>query len=355
MNREHLSDAIGGIDERFVAESFRYDPEAAAGPSERNVHMRPKRFVCLALAAALILSLGLAAYAVGSIHLARQQELRQDLKIEENKTDSYVEYPLPTEGQQQNLVLLSAVNDGQEQRVYVNISPVTEKELADFAGGNTRFFWSIEGTDVGGFAAPSMPSDLTLSGDKEIRKAIMQYAYDGDTQTVTLECWLFVNSVEEAMEKLGTDEVPLLVGMNLGEETKSFGPIPFKLTQEETRSFDFGHAVYHDTEYDKDIELVGLELTPFSAIWRVHYEGDAELHTPGSDQQAGQDWLLLEDKVCQDAQLVFSDGSVFSTGGALTTPYENGTVNQYCGWARAIDIRDVQKIVLHDLVLWEAK
>ena len=89
--------------------------------------MRPKRFVSLALAAALILSLGLAAYAVGSIHLARQQELRQDLKIEENKTDSYVEYPLPTEGQQQNLVLLSAVNDGQEQRVYVNISPVTEK------------------------------------------------------------------------------------------------------------------------------------------------------------------------------------------------------------------------------------
>ena len=30
-------------------------------------------------------------------------------------------------------------------------------------------------------------------------------------------------------------------------------------------------------------------------------------------------------------------------------------VNQYCGWARAIDIHDVQKIVLHDLVLWEAE
>ena len=355
MNREYLSDAIGGIDDRFVAEAFHYDPEAAAGPSERNGHMRPKRFVSLLLAAALILSLGLVAYAVGSVHLARQQELRQDLKIEENKTDSYVEYPLPTEEQRQELVLLSAVNDGQEQRVYVNISPVTEEELAGFASAETRFFWSIEGTDVGGFAAPSMPSDLTLSGDREIREAILQYAYDGQTQTVTLECWLFVNTVEEAMEKLGTDEVPLLVGMTVGEETKSFGPIPFRLTEEEMRSFDFGHAVYHDTEYDKDIEIAGLELTPFSAIWKVHYEGDAALHAPGADLQDAQDWLLLEDKVCQDTQLVFSDGSTFSTGGALTTPYENGMVNQYCGWARAIDIHDVQKIVLNDLVLWEAE
>ena len=100
---------------------------------------------------------------------------------------------------------------------------------------------------------------------------------------------------------------------------------------------------------------MGLELTPFSAVWIVHYEGDALVHTPGADQGAARDWLLLEDKVCQDTQLVFSDGSTFSTGGALTTPYENGMVNQYCGWARAIDIHDVQKIVLHDLVLWEAE
>ncbi|MBR6353262.1 MAG: hypothetical protein IKS25_03980, partial [Oscillospiraceae bacterium] len=65
--------------------------------------------------------------------------------------------------------------------------------------------------------------------------------------------------------------------------------------------------------------------------------------------------LLLEDKICQQAQLLFSDGSTFSTGGALTTPYEDGVVNQYCGWAQAIDIADVQRIVLGDLILWEAE
>ena len=354
MNRDDLSDAIGGIDGRFIAEAYSHDPEAASGPSERIVRMKTKRMVSLALAAALILSLGLAAYAVGSIHLARQQELRQDLKVDENKAGSYVEYTLPETQEPQGAVLLSAVNDGMEERVYVNVSPVTEEELAGFAGGASRFSWSIEGYELGGFAGPSLPVDLNLSGKEAIREALLQYAYDAETQTATLECWLTVDSFKKAMEALGTDTVPLQLNLSTDAGTRCFGTIDFALTDEQSRSFDFGRAVYHDEEFDKDIEIVGLELTPFSAVWKVHYEGDALLHSPGGDQQAGRDWLLLEDKVCQDAQLVFSDGSSFSPGGALTTPYENGVVKQHCGWGSAIDIRDVQRIVLHDLVLWEA-
>jgi len=64
---------------------------------------------------------------------------------------------------------------------------------------------------------------------------------------------------------------------------------------------------------------------------------------------------MLEDRVCIEAKLIFSDGSVFSTGGALNTPFENGIVNLNCGWESAININDVQRIVLGDLVLWEAE
>ncbi|MCR5576455.1 MAG: hypothetical protein K6F56_05550, partial [Oscillospiraceae bacterium] len=124
---------------------------------------------------------------------------------------------------------------------------------------------------------------------------------------------------------------------------------------EQRRYFDFDHTVYHDTELDKDIEIVGLELTPFSAVWKVSYEGAESFQTPDADWDAYQPWSKLEDKVCIDTQLIFSDGSTFSTGGALTTPYENGTVNLFCGWGSAINIDDVQRIVLGDLVLWEAK
>ena len=65
MNRELLSKALCEIDESFIADAYRRVPEAAAGSSERIVHMRKKRIVTFALAAALILALGVTAYAIG--------------------------------------------------------------------------------------------------------------------------------------------------------------------------------------------------------------------------------------------------------------------------------------------------
>ena len=63
MNRELLSKALGEIDECFIAEAYRPVPEDASGSSERIVHMKKKRIITFALAAALILSLGVVAYA----------------------------------------------------------------------------------------------------------------------------------------------------------------------------------------------------------------------------------------------------------------------------------------------------
>ena len=157
------------------------------------------------------------------------------------------------------------------------------------------------------------------------------------------------------MADLGTDSVPLQVHMLVGEnDSHTFGPVPFMMTDEQKRSFDFGPAQYHDKELDKTIEIVGLELTPFSAVWKVNYEGAAAFHTPEADQEAYRPWSVLEDRVCIEAKLIFSDGSEFSTGGALSCPFENGVVNLHCGWGGAINIDDVQRIVLGDLVLWEA-
>ena len=108
--------------------------------------MKKKRLVTLALAAALILALGITAYAAWSTHAARQEEIKAELKIEENNVSSYAEYPVPEaanstvsdvpeeEGSESELVLLSAVNAGDLQRAYVNISPVSEKCIADYPG-----------------------------------------------------------------------------------------------------------------------------------------------------------------------------------------------------------------------------
>ena len=326
--------------------------------NENTVRKTSKRIFTLALAAALLLALGAAAYAVWSVHISRQQDLRTDLKIEENNASSYMEYDVTQQekaGSAASLILLSAVNDGTEQRIYVDVSPVEKENIARFPA-DVRFAWSLAGTEIGGFAGPQLPVSLSLSGDEAIRNAVLDYAYDEETQTLTLQCYADVKFIEKAMADLGTDSVPLQVHMIVGEnDSHTFGPVPFKLTDEQTRSFDFGPAQYHDKELDKTIEIVGLELTPFSAVWKVRYEDAASFHTPGADQAAYRPWSILEDRVCIDAKLIFSDGSAFSTGGALTCPFENGVVNLHCGWGSAINIDDVQRIVLGDLVLWELK
>ena len=354
MKRETITMMLNSLDDDYIREAEVFYPESIQESPERIVHMKKKRIITFALAAALMLALAVTAYAVWSIHTKRQQELKADLKIEENNVSSYTEYTVPDE-QASGLVLLSSVNDGDVQRVFVNISPVAEKDAGGFPK-ETSFSWSIDGTEIGGFAGPELPTNLTLNGKDKIREAVLQYAYDKETQTMMLQCYIDVSFIEKARASLGTDSLPLLVHMTVGQkETTTFGPALFSQMEEQSRYFDFEHAIYHETELDKDIEIVGLELTPFSAVWKVSYEGAESFHTPEADWDAYQPWGILEDKVCIETKIIFSDGSEFSTGGALTTPYENGTVNLFCGWGSAINIDDVQRIVLGDLILWEAK
>ena len=64
MKREQLASVISNIDDRLIADCVYYAPEGTAGSSERSRRVNMKRIVTLALAAALILSLGVTAYAV---------------------------------------------------------------------------------------------------------------------------------------------------------------------------------------------------------------------------------------------------------------------------------------------------
>lgn len=366
MNREIISDALNRLDDRHISETEVFAPDLMQSAPERTKPMNrytskrtTKRFVTLLIAACLVLSLGIAAYAAWSIHTARQQELRDDLNIVESNTESYVEFNISDEENdisietESKLVLLSTVNDGQNQRVYVNISPVTEEEAAGF-GDYTSFSWNIEGAELGGFAGPNLPADLSVSGD-EISAAVLEHAYDAETKTITLLCYIDIKSTEKVVESLGSSVLPFVVNMRVNDETKSFGPVSLSLTEEQCRYFDFGPAIYHDKELDKEIEIVGLELTPFSAVWKVAYESAADFHKPNADWDAYQPWSILEDKVSIESEIVFADGSTFSTGGAMTTPYSDGVVNLTCNWGKAININSVERIVLGDLVLWENK
>ncbi len=65
MKRETITRMLNDIDDRFVSEAAFPDPASAREGPERIKHMKKKRIITLALAAALILALGAAAYAAG--------------------------------------------------------------------------------------------------------------------------------------------------------------------------------------------------------------------------------------------------------------------------------------------------
>ena len=67
MKRELLLKAFGDIDENFIAEACAPLPEAAPKAPERIVHLNRKKILTLALAAVLLLTLGIAAYSAGKV------------------------------------------------------------------------------------------------------------------------------------------------------------------------------------------------------------------------------------------------------------------------------------------------
>lgn len=84
MNREQLSRAIGAIDARYVAEACLPAPGAAASAPERTRHMKIKRIVTFALAAVLVLALGVTAcagYSRVSGREAAEKVAREQLEV----------------------------------------------------------------------------------------------------------------------------------------------------------------------------------------------------------------------------------------------------------------------------------
>ena len=67
MNREQVFETLSELNDSFIAEAIRYAPADAAKPPERIVQVKKRKILAIALAAALILALGAAAYALSGI------------------------------------------------------------------------------------------------------------------------------------------------------------------------------------------------------------------------------------------------------------------------------------------------
>lgn len=367
MLSEKVLFALNNVDDSFLEEANELLERSA--PTQHALNKRTLRVILIAAVLAALL----AACGIGySIHQRRQQELRENLKIEENNVTSYKEYESQPQSDASGVTLLSTVNDGELQKVFVDVSPV-EKDIIDRYPETVGFAWKLDGMNLNGeeywmTARPNLKDDSSISDEGDIHEAVLNDAYDEKTKTLTLKFSILNTAIAQAQAYENSERVHLTLTLwdrqaqadaNVGlsaewlNSQKSFGSVWFVPSDREVRYFEFNHLLYYNEELDRELEILGLELTPFSAIWKMHFEGAEKLHNPNADWDAHKPWAMLEEKIAMEAKLVFPDGSDFSTGGSQTSIFEDGVVKLYCSWDSAINIDNVQRIVFGDLILWE--
>ena len=251
MNRNLLNRALTGIDDCYLTMVDRKTEEAQ---TMRQKNIKSKKFFRTILIAAVITALmGITAYAVSSIHAARQQALRADLKIDENEVSGYTEYAesepdtaavsslAETVGAEPQIQLISSLQQGDFQAVYFSVSPVPEETARSFFFDNmvTEFSyiasneeipencWYTAGRDEKGiensFAHPipftegheaehmvEMSSPSGLPDENGVQQTVtfevvdpdwykpllMEHSYDSETQSLMLMAMIYRQTVD---------------------------------------------------------------------------------------------------------------------------------------------------------------
>ena len=188
MNRYQLNRALTGIDDRYLTMVDRKTEEAQ---TMRQKNIKSKKFFRTILIAAVITALmGITAYAVSSIHAARQQALRADLKIDENEVSGYTEYAesepdtasvsslAETVGAEPRIQLISSLQQGDFQAVYFSVSPVPEETARSF------FFDNM----------------------------VTEFSYIASNEEIPEDCWYTAGRDEEGIEKSFAHPIPFTEG-----------------------------------------------------------------------------------------------------------------------------------------------
>ncbi len=184
MNREKLSDIIGGIKENQIAACFRYDPESAMTSSERIEHMKTKRLISFALVAAMILSLGIAAYAIsGLVHSVGthpmsgtgeycdlgvlpeiETQVGFPIRLVERFSDGYVFTKLSVDGE---AAFDEDMNALREYRIVNAVYTASD--------GTVRYITLSPVLDLPGVHEPPEPTERRTVGGMELRLSLDRY------------------------------------------------------------------------------------------------------------------------------------------------------------------------------------
>ena len=195
MNREQAFETLSELDDRFIAEAIRYAPAVAAKPPERIVQVKKRKILAIALAAALILALGAAAYALSGIprftgthrmpKTAEYDTLEKLSKIEKD-----VGYPVTAPAQFSNGYVFSKLSvDG--EAVYGEDNEV----LKEYYGIHATYTKPNEPDII-----LSLSPVLELEGDNEAPEPSERRTVDGATVNLSLDHYKVVPENYEETE-----------------------------------------------------------------------------------------------------------------------------------------------------------
>ena len=343
MNRELLSKALCEIDESFIAEAYRPVPEAASGSPERIVHMKKKRIITFALAAALILGLGTVAYAIGvSIHSQRQEELREQLHIDENQVTDYVEYPVVEEPEKvpvEGVTLLSAMNDGEFQRLWVVINGVTP-EMIERLEFSEQVDWEGQALPANGhryyFIYATMDGESYFDAMSPLH---FGDGYDPESQTLTTECAIPLHELEQGQKVTLRFVMAEIIDYEMdhseAELVCELGSVEVERTGQAVRTVWFPEPVsFENGVYGKG-EFLGAEISASGVNWVLRHDGVSQMYRSrefanDAERQAylelEQSWITAIEKVERGAVLNLADGTSREVGLPLSSSQPEGDI-----------------------------
>ena len=384
MTKLNWEAVLDQIDDEFIREAAENDGRRVSAHPDGKETLKmntsrarrgSRRFVTLAAAVALLLALGVTAYAISSIHQRRQAELRDSLGIEENQVESYVEYDTGTGENTAGITLLSAVADGEIQQVYVNISPVSPEEVTACAV-TEKFVWSIDGGNTFSFAEPYVPkeqftiseSDMTTFYDPDtgvenwhvnpdvVAERMLTYAYDEETQTLTLQCNILRSEMDctkpVELEIWGITVTPLKSGGTDVSLDHDYGSVSFYPTGLEVRELMLDTpVVFENSETGECGSIEGLTVYPTGLTWLItHPDAENVYRSDWTEEEKAEyqplqlSWLNSIEEALSGAKLNFTDGTDCAVQGILSMPFEGGYVKANCAWQQTINISAIKGV-----------
>ncbi len=394
MLSEKVLFALNNVNDDFLEEAKELlDRPAATRPliKKRTLHV-------ILIAAVLAALMATTAYAIVSIYQKRQQELRENLKIEENHVAGYQEFEETStpEGtatasneKDASVQLISTFRNGRFADVDFSISPITREEAWDAIGweqknaiyviaSNSRELDDAyrkigKGTEKDLYGRypvlPPIQEDEYLR-THETREELLEKYYDADTQSLMLKTAFLLSSDTIDWNKPVYMNVKIIelasLAMSMDETieeywarydpvcVRDYGTIPVTISSTEFLVADFSgkSILVKAPSTDKVLNVLGVKIYASEVEWQVtHEDVDLIYNLPRDDDEAFRrgyeqllEWLAVYDQALDSSALIMEDGTQIKLSPSENTPYENGVVTLYSHLSSTIDLKKVKAI-----------